>query len=355
MSAPSSLLSPAPARENRPTSLLLLVLLIVLVGSELTNISQTRHPRFTTRSDCVDSQLAILERRPFSFDGHRVDFTSWRSRILVPHAIKLLSDHGHMTFSQAYGLVRWGTAVFALGAFALLVARTVTRDPVKLGFSVLGLAGVLTPTFLHIYEIPSDFPDVGFIALLLLFSLEKKRGPFALTLMIALFNRESALFALIFWFGLHGWPLKGRSTLTEIGFCGGLGLAGVAMTIWLRKLYEIPGDISLGGQPEFLLQPLGSIETLWPNLRNFMTHPHWGSPMFFLIGMLVLFTGIFWANWSRLSQPIKTIVAVAAAVFVVSIPLANLPELRVYIPSLVMAVFGVTTLLAPGTQSGQKV
>ena len=230
-----------------------------------------------------------------------------------------------------------------------------TGDPVKLGFSILGLAGVLTPTFLHIYEIPSDFPDVGFIALLLLFSLEKRRGRFTLTLLVALFNRESALFALIFWLGLNAGPIRSKATLKEVGFCTILGLLGIALTIGLRTHYGIPADMSLGGQPEFLRQPLGPIAAHWPNLQSFLAHPHWGKPLFFLLGFGLLFTGLFWHNWPRLPPPIKTIVGVAGTLFVVSVPLANLPELRVYIPSLVLVVFAATTLLAPPIPSGQNV
>ncbi len=316
--------------------------LLVLLGSLLAHLSLTIHPRFLNFADSVDSQKAILERRPFVFGGESVDYVSWRSRVLVPYAIAGLSRATGLRFSQSYLAVHWLTAIAALGAFALLAARQVRRDWRFAGIAASLLTVVLLPTFLHIYEIPSDFADAGFFALLTLLALERRRGWFVLVLLIALANRESAIFSLLIWFCGHDRPLWSRASITEGVFCAIVAAVGMGLVFWLRLHFAVVTNAPVA---EAVKQPVMPSSVPLSQLRDFLRHPYWGGALFFLFGYLVFFTAVLTAGWRELPVRFRRSALAAAVIFGLSIPFANLPELRVYIPSLVLVTLAVVALL----------
>jgi hypothetical protein len=80
-------------------------------------------------------------------------------------------------------------------------------------------------------------------------------------------------------------------------------------------------------------------------LEGFFQHPGFTSPIFYLLGYLIFFPGLLWLNRRLLPAPMRRASAAAAVIFIISLPFAHFPEIRVYIPSLVIAVFATVFLL----------
>lgn len=322
------------------------LLLLALLAGMLTNLASSYHPRFIYLPGSMDSQQAILERRPFVFDDVAEDFPSWRSRILVPHAIELIHSTTGLKFSQCYLLVRYFSAWCAIGTFGWLAARRLGGGIWTAGLGAMLLTLALLPTFMHIYDIPSDFPDAAFFALLVWSALEKRRGWFVGLLFLALLNRESALFALPIWMVLHGLPLVRKSTLTEAAYCGVLGIGGIALTLWLRAKYALAWSepVQHGGDP-ILTQPLTIAAVSLQQLQDFLARPVWSNSLFFLFGYLAFYGVVAAAGWHQLAPSLRRLAWMTVAIFAASVPIANLPEMRVYIPAIVLGTFILLAVL----------
>ncbi|SDS63840.1 hypothetical protein [Opitutus sp. GAS368] len=338
MNAP---LSTEPPQPLRPWLLRAAALLgLALGGAVLAHFSMATHPRFLHLPWSVDSQNAILERRVFVFEGVPVEFPSWRNRVLVPLAMRAITAVTPASSSQAYLLVRWASACAALAAFTWLV-RTATRAGWWLsGGAALVFALSLFPTFLHLYEVPSDFLDAAFFSLLLGCLLQRRRLVFAGCLLLALLNRESAIFALIAWWAVHAWPFARRNFLRESAFCLTLGVAGTALVMGVRQanaMVAAPG--SSGLQP---FEPAMLFGMHWNMVVEFLRHPNYANPLFFL-GAYLAFVGLVAAaSWSRLPAELRRLGWTALALYVVSVLYGNIDELRINIPALVVS----TLLLA---------
>lgn len=332
--------SAAPSLDSAPSRAaewFALVLLGAVLAGLLAGLAVSFHPRFLHLADSVDSQRAILERRPFIFEGRAEDFPSWRGRILIPHAIDLTARVTGLRFSQAYLVVRFLSALAALAAFGWLARRHFRGGPWTAGLAAVLLAVALIPTFHHIYDIPSDFSDAALFALLTLAALEKRRAWFALCLLVALLNRESALLALLVWFVLHVAPWGRSRVITEALFCSLLGLAGAAFLWWLRGQYAV---VWAGPAPPAglvaLTQPVTDVAVPLGQIGAFLAHPSWHNPLFFLVGYLLIFGTLIAAGWRTLQPDHQRLALAALSLFIISVPFANLPELRVYIPSILL-------------------
>jgi hypothetical protein len=321
---------------------------LALVGGILAEFSLNAHPRFLNQAESIDSQQAILDRRIFVLEGFPVNYTSWRSRILVPYAIKLLAKATGARFSQSYVAVRWISATLALAAFALLAARQAGGG----GWFAAAAAGlfalVLFPTFLFLYETPSDFADAFFFSLLTLLALEKRRWLFGLALLVGVTNRESAIFALAVWGAIHAPAALRTGLVRELAYLGALGALSCALVLWLRWDFAIPTPAALPGNGlEAVGQPYTwqTLEWAVDYLQGFFRHPSFTSSLFYLLGYVCFFPSLLWINRGQLPPPVQRAAVAAAGIFLVSIPFGHLPELRVYIPSLVIAVFGAVVVL----------
>ena len=340
-------------QSGRWSGLLLFSCYLALVGAILAQFSLSAHPRFLNQAESIDSQQAILDRRVFVLEGVPVNYTSWRSRILVPYAIKGLAQATGTRFAQSYVAVRWISATLALAAFALLTARQAGGG----GWFAAAGAGlfalVLFPTFLFLYETPSDFADAFFFSLLTLLALEKRRWLFGLVLLVGVTNRESAAFALVVWGAIHA-PAALRAGLArELAFVGGLGALSGGLVLWLRWHFAVLAPAGNGleavGQP-YSWQTFGWVVDY---LEGFFRHPNFSSSIFYLLGYVCFFPSLLWINRGQLPPPVRRAAVAAAGIFLFSVPFAHLPELRVYIPSLVIAVFGAVVLLRRQLDPGQ--
>lgn len=336
----------APLSPVRRCLLLVAALIaLLLAGAVLANFSMAAHPRFPHLPWSVDSQEAIRERRIFVFEGIAVDYPSWRNRIAVPYAMHATQALLPVSASQAYILIRWATACAALAAFAWLV-RVATRAPLPwCGLGAFCFALCLFPTFLHLYEIPSDFLDAASFSVLVGCALLRRRGWFAVLLLVSLLNRESAIFAVPVWWALHAWPFARRAFLRETAFSAALGLAGTAVVIALRQGNALPGSTVRTG-----LQPFGPLDLLQVHLgqiREFVLYFNYGNPLFFLAGYLLFAALVAAACWSRLTPPLRRLGLAGAGLYGVSVIYGNLGELRISIPSLVISTLLLLWLAFP--------
>jgi hypothetical protein len=327
----SSVLAVSPA--HRWARIVALTLFVALSGALLAHFSMAVHPRFITRPDAVDSQKAILEQRVFVFDGDQYVYPSWRNRVMVPLAIESISALTGITFSQSYILVRWLTACAAIAAFGALLFRVLETSMWLAAAGAAVFTVCLFPTFLHIYEIPSDFIDAASFSLLVLSACEKRRTSFALILLLALTNRESAIFATFVWFALHAWPFQRRTFLRESAYCCILGVVGSALVIWLRVIKAVPGVTDVL-QP---YSPWDLVSVHWRMIKDFLSYPMYGSPLFFLFGYFIFLALIAGSYWKTLRPPMQRLGIVAAGIYLVSLAYGNIDELRIFIPSLVIS------------------
>lgn len=316
------------------------LLAVALGGAVLAHFSVVAHPRFLHLPWSVDSQNAILERRPFVFEGIESEFPTWRHRIMVPLAMRAISAVAGVSDSQAYLLVRWLTACAALVAFAWLV-RIATKASYWLsGGAAVVLAFSVFPTFLHIYEVPSDFLDAAFFSLLLGCVLQRRRLAVAGIMLLALLNRESAIFAVAAWWAVHAWPFVRRDFLRETAFCIGLGAAGTALVAAVRVVNSVNASTANAGLQAF--EPAMMLGINCRQIAGFFLHPNYANPLFYLGGYLLLVTLVAAARWSHLPDRLRRLGWTAVAMYAVSLPFGCVNELRINIPALVIA----TLLLA---------
>jgi hypothetical protein len=228
-----------------------------------------------------------------------------------------------------------GTAFLALAAFAFLIKRHLRAEGwfVALGVSILVLS--IGPTFLHIYDIPSDFLDAAAMAGLTLLALERRYTAFTILLFTALFNREGAIFAIVLWGGLHAWPVRGYNAIRNLVFCGIVGTIGAIVVIGLRHLNAVTA-IHTADTP---IQPFIPWKVHIMQLTQGLTHPHPGNAVFFLLGYIGLFTLVLKSGWGNLQANERRLGIVAISIALFSALFGNLVELRTQMAAIVWLTF----------------
>lgn len=309
-----------------------LVLLFLIIGALLASVSTLLHPRFLNLSASVDSQRAIYQRTVGEFGGVSDLMPNWRNRVLLPYVIEWASHLPGFTYGRAYILARWATASLALAAFFYLARQTVHPDG-RIAFALtLFFALSLIPTFLHIYEIPSDFLDAAFFAWLTKLTIGHRRIGFALLLPLALINRESAIFSVVVWWFLHGIGREAKAWRRELTWCVVLGAAGTAWVTILR----VANAAAPGAAGWQTFEPADFWATNWRILEAWLAKPSFSHPYFFLAAYAAVLAVTIPPAWSRLSDPIRRLLLAGLAIFAISIVSNNLNELRIFIPTLVL-------------------
>lgn len=320
-----------------------MLLVFATMGAAVADVSLLMHPRFLTLSDSVGSQKAIIDRTPAMFNGVPDDISNWRNRVMLPYSIEGFSRVSGLSFGQAYVLMRWLTSTCALMAFSWLLVRALALAPFPAAIASSLFAVSLIPTFTHIYEIPSDFLDGAFFCILTVLALEKRRAIFTWVLLVALLNRESAVFALFVWFALYGRG-KGRAAfIREALWCAAVGMASIVIVIGLRTLNagHFGATLHQGVQT---FAPVMFWSVNFRMLRDLLANPHFGHPFVFLSFYLLFLVSLFGAEWRTLGSRAKSLIFAAAFIFILSIISNNLDELRIFIPSLVLTTLVVIAI-----------
>jgi hypothetical protein len=326
------------------TRILAGILFLLLLGAAIATVSLDIDPRFINLPDSVASQRSIADRTEAVFSGEPQEVPYWRNRVLVPYAMVGLARIAHTTDSKAYLLLRWMTASLAFAAFMALVSGATGLPCWGAAAAAVLLAVSLIPTFLHIYEIPSDFLDAAFFSWLTLAALRRRHLAFALILVPALLNRESAVFSVIVWWALHAFESRTpKGFVKESAWCCVLGIFSTAFVAWVRTANAVR---HLGRTPTYqnLMEPGYFWAVNLAKLREYLSHPNFSHSYFFLPLYLVLI-GLIAANeWASIPGWGRRLLFAAVAIFLVSIYSNNIDELRIFIPSLVLVTLVVAAI-----------
>jgi hypothetical protein len=292
-------------------------------------VSNNLNARVQHRSEVIDQQFALLERRELVFDGRLTDLPEFRNRLLFPAMLKAVVATGVATPSQAFLALRVATAtacLFGVWLFAVAVAGA-TVESAMLALSLMGWCLVLS--FNHPWEHPSDFLDVivttGWITTVLC-------RHFALTLLVVIagtLNRESTAFAGVLWAVL--WGTTARSW-GERFFAGARGaalacsaLATTALWRWLFGVHSGPmhnsvAVVDLPGAVQAALERPG-LSWLHLVLTAFTLPAVW-----------------LWTMRGNIRLTDRAVVSSAVAVAGLSAVIGRANEIRIFLPALTMLV-----------------
>ena len=286
-------------------------------------------------TEVVYNQFATLKGLPDIFDGHETVLPQFQSRVLFPFLLKGLTATHLMSASQSFIVLRIATA-FA-GYLVFLIACTeVGRVPVKTaGIGAGVLAYTLVFTFNHPWEEPTDFLDVAFFSAFLGLALQRRRTAFALAVLLATLNHQTAAFAGVIWFFLWGLDERElRPKWSEAAFGGVLVMGSYAIQTAVKFLL---GDAR---------QSVGYVINGWftiPQFVDFIRHPTpFGWPVL-LVAMVVPVILWLWSNREFVQGDVRRLIQASLCIVVLSSPIAYWMELRsVFLAPVLVATFAAT-------------
>ena len=293
-------------------------------------VSNNLQDRFQNRTETVNQQFALVEGKSYLVGGQETDWPPFRSRILFPAMLALVSRFEVVPPEAWFVILRLATAFLAFLLFSLLLIR-VSGASTKLAAIGTGwLALGLIPTFNHGWEHPTDFPDVIFFSLFLWFSIRRRKAALAITTIVASLNRQTAAFAGVLWLCLHGFGSQRKLRPWELGYSVMLIMASY-LTSWLAKL-AVHGDADW----RYVVNGYRTFQ----QFLEFLAHP-WASGWPVLLLALATPTAIWlFANRKALSATDQRILFAVALIICVSSVIAYMEELRsVFLVPHVMATF----------------
>jgi hypothetical protein len=222
--------------------------------------------------------------------------------------------------------------------------RSLALDALSAAAAAVLFAFSLIPTFTHIYEIPSDFLDAAFFCSLAVWALEGRRGPFIATLLLALLNRESAVFAVIVWFFVQARGGGSRRFVREALWCMLCGVLSTSVVVGLRVVNSSHQGATLG-QGLQTFEPAYFLSLNMESLREFLSRPHFGHPFFLLGAYLAALALLLGAEWGAIGRRARELVVAAASIFLLSCLSNCIDELRMFIPSLVLTMLVVASVV----------
>lgn len=310
------------------------------------------HERVKSRGEVIQQQFAILEGKPLLVAGEYLGYQdwsmSWRNRVIFPLTLKAAASLGGLKVEFWYLLLRYAWAVSALWIAGLVLLReTGRRDVMALGLGILGY--LLLPTFLTNWmECPSDFPDLAFSALFCWAVAEGRRWSLLALAVGASFNRESAVFAGVLWFFVHGWKGGLKLDWKESIFSGAICMASIASVVLMRSwttglppsLYQARAD-DMAKVLEFVLESLKK------------PSPHSFIPLAAL--NVALLCAVLWPRRKHFQDLDRRFLLAGLAIFVISLRFGALNELRVFIPVWTLFAFIAARVVAAasGKTSGE--
>ena len=183
------------------------ILLCALLAITIEFVSANLHGRFAHRDESIQHQFAILSGTPHIFEGTKYDEPYFQARILFPMLLAGASRIGILSTGQ------WYVALRILSAFVMLMvlhrvflAGAADESTATSALAYFSLA--MIATFNFGWELSMDFFDAMFFAILIACAARASFRFFAITALLACFNRESAVFAGVLWVVCYG--IRGR-------------------------------------------------------------------------------------------------------------------------------------------------
>jgi hypothetical protein len=308
------------------------VFLALFAATSLCFPSSEIFSRRSHRDEAVQHQLAIATHVPMQIDGHPSDISEYRSRVLVPFALLTLKRwHVLKSDVDRFMALRLVSAVvFFFVAFVF--AFRVVRGAVVEALAFTGLLAIwLVISFNAAWEIPTEFPELTFLMFATWAAIAGHRVALLLVTVVAALNRESAMYYSVLWGALWAFE-RGTVRLREAAFAGLVGLVAFAGTVILRTQLRLQdGDLAnhvmVGKNIQATIRALAALPS-----------PTWLVPL--VTGTAGLVTLIV-MSWSRLDRVSRALVSTAAVISLPSFVFANIGELRVFLPSVVIAVAAI--------------
>jgi hypothetical protein len=313
--------------------LLLCIVLSISLSIFVCLASDRFFNRESRRAEAIEMELAILTGSDFHESGNLTYMPAFQNRILFPLLLRAGASLGIFTLAGWYALLRLFSA-FAMFFTFWWVLRFGAGAGIKLAATgLLMLAYCLVFTLSLPLVLTSDFPDAMFTALLI-FAAVRHRGWLLLAIsLVAAANRESAAFAGIIWFSLHGVGEKWRIKFGEAAFAILVSVLSYSTVLMLRygfggpravasntQVFTIKTNLYLAGQ--YLLHPLSPFA--WPSLIACMVAPC-----------------VLWLIVNRQAIAAKQLrlLGAAGAIAIASLFFGIISEPRIFIPAVVLLIF----------------
>jgi hypothetical protein len=293
-------------------------------------VSNNLNRRFQNRADTVAQQFAILEGRSYQVEGVEADWPPFRSRVLFPAALALVSRWTIVPPAAWFVILRVATASLAMLLFCLLLMRVGNASPKIAAAGCSWLALGIIPTFNHSWEHPTDFPDVIFYCAALWLALRERKLALLLATIAGSLNHQTAAFAGVIWICLHGLDARWRPQPWQLAF--GCLLAATSKLTTLLVEFVVRGEVAWG----YVVNGYLTIGQFF----DFLRHPYASGWPVLLFAMLTPTLLWLWVNRKAITPLDARLLIAVVLITGISSVIAFMAELRsVFLAPHVMAVF----------------
>jgi len=280
-------------------------------------------------------ERAILRGQPFhNKSGYLIYIPAFQNRVLFPALLETGAHIGIFSVNAWYALIRFTTSIFMFAVFWLALRMNAGADQRVAFTGQLLLAYCLIGTFNITLVLTNDFPDAMFTASFVVVALRYNRILFFILAIIAATNRESSAFAGLIWVFLYGIDDNRKINWRESAFGALVSVFSYGVVILLR--YVFGGAEAIKSNTQSL-----DLKTNLYQIVQFAKHP---TP-FSWAGLICCMTApcVFWLVMNRefLSLLHMRLILAACAIAAISIFFGNISEPRIFIPSIVIAIFVV--------------
>lgn len=324
---------------NRHYWLRLGFLVSILCAVQVNYLSTMLHPRFENRGEAIAKELAVVEGESFFIGGQESYWPEFQNRVAFALVLKAVDRIGGLETREWYALLRFLAAILAFFSFWWLLWRSTMVSQRTAAGACLLLAFVMAMHFNHGWDHPSDYLDPIATVLFLWAVTTRRFAALAIITILSALNRESAVFAGLLWFCVHGTTVgfaRGRWPSVRVSPRGSLeGIAlmaiGYASVIGFRRLFG--GDRALAQMQhtsfyywgQMFSEAIGTLApTSWPVLL-----------------LAIVAAPLAWVAINRrwVSAGDQGLLFGALGIFVVSAIFSLLDELRMLLPMTVVLVF----------------
>jgi hypothetical protein len=305
-------------------------------------VSNNLHPRFEHRAETIAQQFAILAGESYPINGVQTYFSVFQNRVVFPLALAattgLTQRVGFGGVGQWYLLLRLTAAFVAFLVFWYVLRRVARAGPVTAAAGSGLLAYELVFAFNHGWEVTNDFPDVAFTTLMLWATIAHRRWSLLLIAVLASFNRESSIFAGLFWLFLYGFGPRRTPRVLEIAFSVFLAAVSYAVVLGARWWFGGPKafsaiNLEYGG---------GSLGRLVEAVEEFLKSPSPSSWPVLLLAAIALPGLWVFRNRHWLEDGQRRLLLLAGALFPLSVVFGTPSEVRIYTTPIVVLVYVAT-------------
>ena len=336
---------PRPRRSAVPAALQAKgILLCSLLAITICFVSANLHGRFAHRDESIQHQFAILSGAPHVFEGTKYDEPYFQARIMFPLLLAGASRIGILSTGQWYLVLRIFSAfVMLMVVYQVLLSGSGDESVATSTLAYFSLA--MIATFNFGWELSMDFLDAMFFAILIACAAKASFRLFAITAVLACFNRESAVFAGVLWivcFGVRRRKLAGK----EIARGLALSASCYLLILWIRswfigaRAFHADEEWAILQIPRFVRGAFLQFNPfVWPVLGLCMAGP---------LAILI------YEKRASLSPFHRRLLIACAVIAAMTLVFGKINELRIFVPSLTILAYVAACAGRPAMESGGK-